>query len=125
MVGYGEKLPAAQSCSPLCTPAENSILELQSFRSDCTASASASSTPLSHQLDLEIWRDNLFLGADLLQGAPTSKLQKDGQHKKRGTKVHFCPTKRSSPHRIQLRYAGAAPRELAFLNKGPGDHAHR
>src|SRR3954464_7556923 len=46
---------------------------------------------LSHQLDLEIWRDGHVWEQTYSKGAPTSKLKKTGNTKKRGPKAHFLP----------------------------------
>src|SRR3954462_314128 len=46
---------------------------------------------LSHQLDLEIWRDNSVWEQTYSKGEATTKLKKTGSTKKRGTKVHFLP----------------------------------
>src|SRR5579862_9041473 len=46
---------------------------------------------LSHELDLEIWRDGFTWEQTYSKGEPTSKLKKAGATKKRGTKVHFVP----------------------------------
>src|SRR5436853_4431605 len=48
---------------------------------------------LSHQLDLEIWRDGFVWEQTYSKGAPTSKLKKTGSTKKRGTKAHSLPDK--------------------------------
>ncbi len=46
---------------------------------------------LSHELELEIWRDGFTWEQTYSKGEPTSKLKKAGATKKRGTKVHFLP----------------------------------
>src|SRR6185369_12644665 len=46
---------------------------------------------LSHQLDLEIWRDGAVWEQSYSKGEPTTKLKKTGSTKKRGTSVHFLP----------------------------------
>src|SRR3989442_11042316 len=49
---------------------------------------------LSHELDLEIWRDGFTWEQTYSKGKPTSKLKKAGAAKvKTGTKVHFVPDK--------------------------------
>src|SRR6266849_7630939 len=48
---------------------------------------------LSHQLDLEIWRDGHVWEQSYSKGEPKTKLKKTGSTKKRGTKVHFVPDK--------------------------------
>ena len=74
---------------------------------------------LSHQLDLEIWRDNHAWEQDLLQGRAPAKLKKTGTTKKRGTKVHFLPDKEIfTTTEYNFDTLAQRLRELAFLNKG-------
>jgi DNA gyrase subunit B len=75
---------------------------------------------LSHELELEIWRDGFTWEQTYSKGEPTSKLKKTGAAKvKTGTKVHFTPD-----HEIftvtEYNFDTLAQRlrELAFLNKG-------
>src|SRR5690349_7627766 len=74
---------------------------------------------LSHQLDLEVWRDNNVWEQNYSKGVPQGKLKKTGNTKKRGTKVHFLPDKEIFTT-IEYNYDTLAQRlrELAFLNKG-------
>ncbi len=75
---------------------------------------------LSHQLDLEIWRDGSTFEQTYSKGEPTSKLKKSGSAgRKRGTKVHFVPDKEIFTT-TEYNYDTLAQRlrELAFLNKG-------
>jgi len=74
---------------------------------------------LSHELDLEIWRDGFTWEQTYSKGEPTSKLKKAGATKKRGTKVHFVPDKEIFTA-TEYNYDTLAQRlrELAFLNKG-------
>ncbi len=74
---------------------------------------------LSHQLDLEIWRDGSVWEQSYSAGVPTTKLKKTGATKKRGTKVHFVPDKEIFTV-TEYNYDTLAQRlrELAFLNKG-------
>src|SRR5437899_6844988 len=74
---------------------------------------------LSHELELEIWRDGFTWEQTYSQGEPTSKLKKAGATKKRGTKVHFLPD-RSIFTATEYNFDTLAQRlrELAFLNKG-------
>ena len=74
---------------------------------------------LSHQLDLEIWRDGAVFEQSYSKGEPTTKLKKTGATKKRGTKVHFVPDKEIFTV-TEYNYDTLAQRlrELAFLNKG-------
>src|SRR5215813_15050910 len=74
---------------------------------------------LSHQLDLEIWRDGFVWEQAYTKGVPTTKFKKTGATKKRGTKVHFQPD--ASIFTVtDYNYDTLAQRlrELAFLNKG-------
>jgi DNA gyrase subunit B len=74
---------------------------------------------LSHQLDLEIWRDGFVWEQGYAKGVPTTKFKKTGTTKKRGTKVHFLPDTEIFTT-IEYNYDTLAQRlrELAFLNKG-------
>ena len=74
---------------------------------------------LSHQLDLEIWRDGHVWEQTYSKGEPTSKLKKTGTTKKRGTKVHFLPDKEIfTVTEYNFDTLAQRLRELAFLNKG-------
>ena len=75
---------------------------------------------LSHELELEIWRDGFTWEQTYSKGEPTSKLKKTGAAKvKTGTKVHFLPDKEIFTV-TEYNYDTLAQRlrELAFLNKG-------
>src|SRR5438045_5770821 len=74
---------------------------------------------LSHQLELEIWRDGFVWEQGYTKGLPTTKFKKTGTTKKRGSKVHFLPDKEIFSS-IEYNYDTLAQRlrELAFLNKG-------
>src|SRR5260370_6232684 len=74
---------------------------------------------LSHQLDLEIWRDGHVWEQGYSKGQPQGKLRKTGTTKKRGTKIHFLPDKDIFTA-SEYNFATLAHRlrELAFLNKG-------
>src|SRR5437660_4544404 len=74
---------------------------------------------LSHQLDLEIWRDGHVWEQTYSKGEPTSKLKKTGTTKKRGTKVHFLrDTEIFTATEYNFDTLSQRLRELAFLNKG-------
>src|SRR4051812_27404890 len=74
---------------------------------------------LSHQLDLEIWRDNSVWEQTYSKGEATTKLKKTGSTKKRGTKVHFLPdTEIFTVTEYNFDTLSNRLRELAFLNKG-------
>jgi DNA gyrase subunit B len=75
---------------------------------------------LSHELELEIWRDGFTWEQTYSKGEPTSKLKKTGAAKvKTGTKVHFVPDKEIFTF-TEYNFDTLAQRlrELAFLNKG-------
>ncbi|HEY1803204.1 MAG TPA: DNA topoisomerase (ATP-hydrolyzing) subunit B [Terracidiphilus sp.] len=80
---------------------------------------------LSEELEIEIWRPEKPGEAShtyeqsYSKGIPTSKLQKTGTSKRRGTKVHFLPDK-SIFTITEFNYDTLAQRlrEMAFLNKG-------
>src|SRR5579863_6565969 len=74
---------------------------------------------LSHELELEIWRDGFTWEQTYSKGEPTSKLKKAGATKKRGTKVHFVPDKEIlTVTEYNFDTLAQRLRELAFLNKG-------
>src|SRR5246127_2876245 len=74
---------------------------------------------LSHQLDLEIWRDGHVWEQGYSKGEAQSKLKKTGTTKKRGTKVHFLPDKEIfTTTEYNFDTLAQRLRELAFLNKG-------
>jgi DNA gyrase subunit B len=74
---------------------------------------------LSHELELEIWRDGFTWEQTYSKGEPTSKLKKAGATKKRGTKVHFLPDREIFTVReYNFDTLSQRLRELAFLNKG-------
>src|SRR5271166_3093449 len=74
---------------------------------------------LSHQLDLEIWREGFVWEQSYSKGEPTTKLKKTGNTKKRGTKVHFLPdTEIFTATEYNYDTLAQRLREMAFLNKG-------
>jgi DNA gyrase subunit B len=74
---------------------------------------------LSHQLDLEIWRDGHVWEQGYSKGQPQTKLKKTGTTKKRGTQVHFLPDKEIfTATEYNFDTLAQRLRELAFLNKG-------
>ena len=74
---------------------------------------------LSHQLDLEIWRDGHVWEQGYSKGNPQTKLKKTGNTKKRGTKIHFLPDKEIfTATEYNFDTLAQRLRELAFLNKG-------
>ncbi len=75
---------------------------------------------LSHELELEIWRDGFTWEQTYRKGEPTSKLKKTGAAKvKTGTKVHFLPDREIfTVTDYNFDTLSQRLRELAFLNKG-------
>ncbi|HEX3154526.1 MAG TPA: DNA gyrase subunit B, partial [Candidatus Angelobacter sp.] len=74
---------------------------------------------LSHQFDLEIWRDGHVWEQSYSKGDPQTKLKKTGTTKKRGTKIHFLPDKEIfTATEYNFDTLAQRLRELAFLNKG-------
>ena len=74
---------------------------------------------LSHQFDLEIWRDGHVWEQGYSKGDPQTKLKKTGTTKKRGTKIHFLPDKEIfTATEYNFDTLAQRLRELAFLNTG-------
>ena len=74
---------------------------------------------LSHQFDLEIWRDGHVWEQTYSAGEPQTKFKKTGTTKKRGTKIHFLPDKKIfTTTEYNFDTLAQRLRELAFLNKG-------
>ena len=74
---------------------------------------------LSHQFDLEIWRDGHVWEQGYSKGDPQTKLKKTGTTKKRGTRIHFLPDKEIfTVTEYNFDTLAQRLRELAFLNKG-------
>ena len=74
---------------------------------------------LSHQLDVEIWREGNVWEQTYSKGEPQSKLNKTGNTRKRGTKIHFLPDKQIfTTTEYNFDTLAQRLRELAFLNKG-------
>jgi DNA gyrase subunit B len=74
---------------------------------------------LSHQLDVEIWRDGHVWEQNYSKGEPQTRLKKTGTTKKRGTRVHFLPDKEIfTTTEYNFDTLAQRLRELAFLNKG-------
>ncbi len=74
---------------------------------------------LSHQFDLEIWRDGHVWEQTYSKGEPQSKFRKTGTTKKRGTKIHFLPDKEIfTITEYNFDTLAQRLRELAFLNHG-------
>jgi DNA gyrase subunit B len=119
MVVDGEKLPAAQVV--LTTLHAGGKFDSSSYKVSGGLHGVGVScvNALSHQLDLEIWRDGHVWEQTYSKGEPQTKLKKTGNTKKRGTKIHFLPDKQIFTT-TDYNYDTLAQRlrELAFLNKG-------
>ncbi|HEV2988607.1 MAG TPA: DNA topoisomerase (ATP-hydrolyzing) subunit B [Candidatus Angelobacter sp.] len=119
MVVDGEKLPAAQVVLTKLHAGgkfDNSNYKVSGGLHGVGVSCV---NALSHQLDLEIWRDGHVWEQAYSKGQPQSKLKKTGTTKKRGTKVHFLPDKEIfTVSEYNFDTLAQRLRELAFLNKG-------
>jgi DNA gyrase subunit B len=75
---------------------------------------------LSHELELEIWRDGFTWEQTYSKGEAKGKLKKTGVAKvKTGTKVHFLPDREIfTVSEFNFDTLAQRLRELAFLNKG-------
>src|SRR5205807_208640 len=119
MVVDGEKLPAAQVVLTKLHAGgkfDNSNYKVSGGLHGVGVSCV---NALSHQLDLEIWRDGHVWEQAYSKGQPQTKLNKTGTTKKRGTKVHFLPDKEIfTVSEYNFDTLAQRLRELAFLNKG-------
>src|SRR5437764_8829143 len=119
MVVNGEKLPAAQVV--LTTLHAGGKFDSSNYKVSgglhgvCVSCVNA----LSHQLDLEIWRDGHVWEQAYSKGQAQTRLKKTGTTKKRGTKVHFLPDKEIfTATEYNFDTLAQRLREMAFLNKG-------
>jgi DNA gyrase subunit B len=116
---HGEKLPAAQVVLTVLHAGGKFDSSSYKVSGGLHGVGVSVVNGLSHQLDLEIWRDGFVWEQNYAKGIPTTKFKKTGTTKKRGTKVHFLPDKEIFTT-IEYNYDTLAQRlrELAFLNKG-------
>jgi DNA gyrase subunit B len=124
-VGNGERMPAAQVV--LTKLHAGGKFDSSSYKVSGGLHGVGVScvNALSEELEVEIWRPEKqgepshTYEQSYAKGIPTSKLQKTGTSKRRGTKVHFLPDK-SIFTTTEFNYDTLAQRlrELAFLNKG-------
>jgi DNA gyrase subunit B len=116
---HGEKLPAAQVVLTVLHAGGKFDSSTYKVSGGLHGVGVSVVNGLSHQLDLEIWRDGFVWEQGYAKGVPTTKFKKTGTTKKRGTKVHFLPDKEIFAT-IEYNYDTLAQRlrELAFLNKG-------
>ena len=116
---HGEKLPAAQVVLTVLHAGGKFDSSTYKVSGGLHGVGVSCVNALSHQLDLEIWRDGFVWEQSYAKGIPASKFKKTGTTKKRGTKVHFLPDKEIFAT-IEYNYDTLAQRlrELAFLNKG-------
>src|SRR5215813_2547675 len=116
---HGEKLPAAQVVLTVLHAGGKFDSSTYKVSGGLHGVGVSVVNGLSHQLDLEIWRDGFIWEQAYTKGVPTTKFKKTGTTKKRGTKVHFLPDKEIFAT-IEYNYDTLAQRlrELAFLNKG-------
>ena len=116
---HGEKLPAAQVVLTVLHAGGKFDSSTYKVSGGLHGVGVSVVNGLSHQLDLEIWREGFVWEQSYAKGVPTTKFKKTGTTKKRGTKVHFLPDKEIFTT-IEYNYDTLAQRlrELAFLNKG-------
>src|SRR5215467_6712871 len=119
MVVDGEKLPAAQVV--LTKLHAGGKFDTSSYKVSGGLHGVGVSVvnALSHQLDLEIWREGHVWEQTYSKGEPQSKFRKTGTTKKRGTKIHFLPDKQIfTITEYNFDTLAQRLRELAFLNHG-------
>ncbi len=119
MVVDGEKLPAAQVVLTKLHAGGKFDSSTYKVSGGLHGVGVSCVNALSHQLDLEIWRDGHVWEQSYSKGQPQTKLKKTGTTKKRGTKVHFLPDKEIfTTTEYNFDTLAQRLRELAFLNKG-------
>ncbi len=119
MVVDGEKLPAAQVVLTKLHAGGKFDTSTYKVSGGLHGVGVSVVNALSHQFDLEIWRDGHVWEQVYSKGEPQSKLRKTGTTKRRGTKVHFLPDKEIfTVTEYNFDTLAQRLRELAFLNHG-------
>src|SRR5215510_14252473 len=119
MVVDGEKLPAAQVVLTKLHAGGKFDTSTYKVSGGLHGVGVSVVNALSHQLDLEIWREGHVWEQTYSKGEPQSKFRKTGTTKKRGTKIHFLPDKEIfSITEYNFDTLAQRLRELAFLNHG-------
>src|SRR5215467_9022064 len=120
MVVDGEKLPAAQVVLTKLNAGGKFDSSSYKVSGGLHGVGVSVVNALSHQLDLEIWRDGHVWEQAYSKGQPQTKFKRTGTtNKKHGTKIHFLPDKEIfTTTEYNFDTLAQRLRELAFLNKG-------
>jgi DNA gyrase subunit B len=119
MVVDGEKLPAAQVVLTKLHAGGKFDTSTYKVSGGLHGVGVSVVNALSHQFDVEIWRDGHVWEQTYSAGEPQTKFKKTGTTKKRGTKIHFLPDKKIfTTTEYNFDTLAQRLRELAFLNKG-------
>jgi DNA gyrase subunit B len=119
MVVDGEKLPAAQVVLTKLHAGGKFDTSTYKVSGGLHGVGVSVVNALSHQFDLEIWREGHVWEQAYSKGEPQSKFRKTGTTRKRGTKIHFLPDKEIfTVTEYNFDTLAQRLRELAFLNHG-------